>query len=109
MKFKYPVILLIVLSFFLTSCAAYFESHRNSDNVEKLKKGMSKAEVIAVMGEPVAGEVYCKPNVLFYYTDTKWSDGNVTSDECTPLVFEKDKLVGVGVDFYKDYTQKDWK
>ena len=109
MKFKYPVILLIVLSFFLTSCAAYFESHKNKENVGKLKKGMSKAEVIAVMGEPVVGEVYCKPNVLFYYTDTKWSDGNITRDECTPLVFEKDKLIGVGADFYKDYTQKDWK
>ena len=105
MKFKYPAILLIIFSFFLTSC----ETTKNRENVEKLKKGMSKDEVIAVMGEPVTGEVYCKPNVLFYYTECKWSDGNITSDECTPLVFEKDKLVGIGADFYKDYVQKDWK
>ena len=109
MKFKHPAILLIILSFFLTSCAVYREASKNRDNVEKLKKDMSKAEVIAVMGEPVKGEVYCKPDVLFYYTGTKWSDGNTTSDECTPLVFEKDRLIGSGADFYKDYIQKDWK
>ncbi|MCX6986078.1 MAG: DUF3192 domain-containing protein [Lentisphaerae bacterium] len=109
MKFKHPVILLIILSFFLTSCAAYFEAKKNRENVEKLNFGMTKDEAIAVMGEPIKGEVYCKPNVLFYYTESKWSDGNMTSDECTPLVFEKDKLIGIGSDFYKDYTQKDWK
>lgn len=109
MKFKYPAILLIIFSFSLSSCAVYRETAKNRENVEKLKKGMSREEVVSVMGEPVKGEVYCKPNVLFYYTETKWSDGNVTSDECTPLVFEKDKLVGIGADFYKDYIQKDWK
>jgi len=109
MKFIYPAILLIILSFSLTSCAPYFEAKKNRGNVEKLTKGMPREEVLAIMGEPVKGEIYCKPNVLFYYTDSKWSDGNVTSDECTPLVFEKDKLIGVGADFYKDYSQKDWK
>ena len=108
MKFKYPVILLMIFSVFLSSCATYYEAKQNRENVEKLKVGMSKDEVIAVMGEPVKGEVYCKPNVIFYYTETKWSDGNITSDECTPLLFEKNKLIGFGADFYKDYTQKDW-
>ena len=109
MKFKYPVILLIIFSFFLASCAVYRETAKNRENVAKLKKGMTKEEVISIMGEPIKDEVYCKPNVLFYYTETKWSDGNVTSDECTPLVFDKDKLLGAGADFYKDYSQKDWK
>ncbi len=110
MKFKYyPVILLMVFSVSLTSCSVYREARNNRENIGKLKTDMSRDEVVAVMGEPVKGELYCKPNVLFYYTDTKWSDGNTTSDECTPLVFEKDRLIGIGADFYKDYTQKNWK
>ena len=87
------------------SCSHY----KNLENMKSLKKGMTKKEVIAIMGDPVTGETYCKPDVLFYYTDPKWSDGNITSDECSPLVFEKDKLIGWGQEFYKDYRQKDWK
>ncbi len=101
------MILSIAMIFFLSSCNS--EARMNKDKIETLKKGMSQGEVIAVMGEPIKNEVYCKPNVLFYYTDPKWSDGNVTHDECTPLVFENDKLIGWGVEFYKDYRQKDWK
>ena len=99
--------LAIALMLMVVSCAA--EAFRNKQNVGKLKKGMTKDEVVAVMGEPVKGEVYCMPDAMFYYTDPKWSDGNITSDECTPLVFEKDKLIGWGQEFYKEYRQKDWK
>jgi outer membrane protein assembly factor BamE (lipoprotein component of BamABCDE complex) len=109
MKFKHLAILALTFTFLLTSCRVYFEAKHNRENLDKLKIGMSRVEAIAVMGEPVKDQVYCKPNVLFYYTDTKWSDGNITSDECTPLVFEKDKLIGIGADFYKDYMQRDWK
>lgn len=109
MKFKHIAVLAMTFAFLMTSCRAYYEAKGNRENLEKLKAGMSRGEVISVMGEPVKDEVYCKPNVLFYYTDSKWSDGNVTSDECTPIVFEKDKVIGIGADFYKDYIQKDWK
>lgn len=92
--------------FLLVSCT---DAYRNRQNAEKLKIGMTKDEVVAIMGEPIKDERYCKPDVFFYYADPQWSDGNMTSDECMPLVFEKDKLVGMGKDFYKFYRQKDWK
>ncbi|WP_351079613.1 DUF3192 domain-containing protein, partial [Shewanella sp. CAL98-MNA-CIBAN-0140] len=34
--------------------------------------------------------------VLFYATHSIHSDGKMTKDECTPLVFKNDKLVGIG-------------
>lgn len=101
----------IILSFALVllSTLVSCEASRNREKSEGLKLGMTKAEVIAIMGEPVKDEKYCRPDVLFYYAYPQWSDGAVTSDECLPLVFEKDKLIGVGREFYKDYRQKDWK
>jgi len=105
MKKIVSLIFAVIFIAFLVSC----ETTRNRDNIEKLKIGMTKGEVTAVMGDPIRGEKYCQPNVFFYYTESKWSDGNVTSDECTPIVFEKDKVIGIGSDFYKNYRQKDWK
>ncbi|MFZ2655934.1 MAG: DUF3192 domain-containing protein [Victivallales bacterium] len=105
MKRIFLLSFILGMAIFLVSC----ETWRNRDNIEKLKKGMTKDEVTAVMGEPVKGEKYCLPDVFFYYTDCEWHDGNITHDECTPIVFEKDKVIGWGRDFYKDYRQKDWK
>ncbi|OGV54107.1 MAG: hypothetical protein A2X45_06945 [Lentisphaerae bacterium GWF2_50_93] len=93
------------LMLLLVSC----ETTVNRDNAAKIKTGMTKDEVLAVMGEPIKGERYCMPDVFFYYTDCEWHDGMITRDECTPIVFEKGKVVGVGRAFYKDYRQKDWK
>ena len=39
------------------------------------------------------GDVY---QVLFYATQSILSDSKMTKDECTPLVFKNDKLVGIG-------------
>ena len=80
-----------------------------SDNIEhsrELRVGMTKNEVLAVMGEPIRDESFCKPDLWYYYIDTVWFDGLVTEDECMPLVFENGKLVGWGNDFYVDYRLK---
>ncbi len=43
------------------------------------------------------GNVY---QVIFYATHSIHSDGKMTKDECTPLVFENDKLIGIGDTIY---------
>ena len=90
----------------LASCAPDID--RNLENLKLLKPDMSKEEVRKYMGEPMVNEIYNQENVWFYHTQSKWSDGNVTSDECTPLVFEKGKLVGWGGEFYKNYKHRNW-
>ncbi len=85
---------------------------RNNENLLKLEMGMSKEDVISIMGKPDLNEayqsLYGKPVVIFfYYTQRKWPDGNVTKDECTPVVFENDRLVGWGDEFYKAKMEVD--
>lgn len=74
-----------------------------SDNVEHsklLRVGMTKEQVLRIMGNPLTDESYCQPDVWFYYWNTVWHDGLVTEDECIPLVFKDGKLIGWGNFFY---------
>ena len=72
----------------------------NLENSEQLRVGMTKANVLELMGEPLTDEAYATPNVWFYYITTKWYDGLTTRDECMPLVFEDGKLAGWGNEYY---------
>jgi len=87
----------------------------NLENIAKLSIGMTKEDVLNVMGTETIRDDYRKriyPNpwktetvldenknihlVIFYYTDVKNSDGQITDDELTPLVFHEDILKGWG-------------
>jgi len=69
---------------------------------------MSKKQVLAIMGKPLENEVYNTNDVWYYFTQVKWSDGSITRDECSPVYFENNKLVGWGTKEYKKFRQKDW-
>lgn len=71
---------------------------------------MSKAEVKAVMGEPLTAEKYNTPDIWFYYTDPQWYDGVYTRDECTPLLFDRDGILrGWGYRYYKQkLNESEW-
>lgn len=85
---------------FLCSCASV-EAERNLTNLAKIRKGMDKKEVLAIMGEPVKGESYCSDNVWYYFTETQWMDGLTTRDECTPIVFDYfGKVAGWGKKYH---------
>ena len=81
-------------------------SSSNIANSRNLRVGMTKSEVLQVMGEPIRDERFVAPDLWFYYIDTVWLDGLVTEDECMPLIFENGVLVGWGNDFYIDYRLK---
>jgi outer membrane protein assembly factor BamE (lipoprotein component of BamABCDE complex) len=96
-----PVVVLL-LSIFAYGCGNLdSEIQRNRRDLAQLRTGMSKDEVFALMGPPIEGKKYCRPDVWFYYTDCKWSDSMITRDECTPILFENDKVIGWGQDAYK--------
>lgn len=83
----------------LSSCA-YFSQYSNQEKAKQLRVGMTKQEVLKIMGEPLRHEVYNKPDLWYYYIDTKWHDTYTTEDECLPLVFKDGKLQGWGREFY---------
>jgi len=99
------------LLYFMFGCAAAKMS-KNNDNLLLLEMGMTKEQVLQIMDKPDLNEayesLYGKSIVIyFYYTQRQWSDGNVTKDECTPVVFEDGRLVGWGSEFYKHKMEVD--
>ena len=97
----------------------------NQSNMMKLSVGMSKGEVMDIMGtecvsafhntgkgrpplpaacnpyktetQSIDGKIY---EVLYYVTNQMQDDGAITDDELTPLCLQNDKLIGWGRDFF---------
>ena len=89
-----------MLAVMLSSCF-YAEISRNQKNLAKIRKGMTRQQVLEIMGEPIKGEVFCTDRELFYYTRQSWMDGMVMRDECTPIVFDDyDRVLGWGPDYH---------
>ena len=114
MKKIYKKVIIALLCFLalnmLSSCTGYFEAQNNREKMAQIRIGMTKAEVIKIMGEPPA-EKFQTDKILFYYTDPQWYDGCVTRDECTPFVFAEfeDRLIGFGSEYYrKNISLPDW-
>jgi len=98
----------------------------NQANLERLKIGQSRNEVIAVMGaegdiqtykgneklrvvrNPYRGEKLLvdgvRYEVLYYYTNLNTPDDVITDDELTPVVLRADVLVGWGWDIYRKHV-----
>lgn len=104
-----PAAVLLLIPFFVVSCS-WSEARLNRKKLEQVRIGMSKAEVKALMGEPLANEKYSTPDIWFYYTDPQWYDGMYTRDECTPLLFDRDGILrGMGYRFYKEkLNESEW-
>lgn len=79
----------------------------NRNNLIKLSLGMSKDQVMTLMGTADLSEAYIQQSaqqgeankevlVLFYRTQHTHSDGKTTKDECTPIVLSNNALVGWG-------------
>jgi tol-pal system protein YbgF len=107
---------------------AYFSSAErvrktNRDNLVLLSVGMTKSEVFRLMGTKTVetefmtitnpyrietlqggdGETY---EIVSYYTDRKKTDGAITDDEITPLVFHAGGLSGWGWPFLDQIISK---
>ena len=78
----------------------YRIAEKNINNSKNLRIGMTKAEVLQIMGEPLKNESFNKPDLWYYYYDCNWLDGLTTEEECFPLVFRDGKLIGWGNRFY---------
>ncbi len=84
---------------------------QNKYHITLLKLGMSKKEVLDVMGQPDISEAYLtekkgdqagsEVQVFFYRTQHNNSDSKTTKDECTPMVVRDGKLVGWGDSAYR--------
>ncbi|MBQ4876287.1 DUF3192 domain-containing protein [Pseudoalteromonas luteoviolacea] len=81
--------------------SAWNSTHKeNRAKISKLELGSSYQAVTSKFGTPDFNEAVSKDGhtyqVLFFATNRKHSDGQITKDECTPLVFKDDQLIGFG-------------
>lgn len=44
--------------------------------------------------------------ILWYYTDVNKADGPIVKDQQTPIILEKNAVVGMGWDFFEDYAKR---
>ncbi|GAA61066.1 hypothetical protein P20652_2940 [Pseudoalteromonas sp. BSi20652] len=76
------------------------KNENNREAISALAMDSSYQSVLTKLKTPNFTELLKKDNdvyqVLFYATHSVHSDGKTTKDECTPLVFKNDKLVGIG-------------
>jgi len=99
------ILLLVVLLAGLPACSNVLYPRLESKmwtsffNLQELRPGMSKEEVITRMGPPRVTEEggASGVSVLMYQTHTMDQEGSETiRGGLTPLVFQNDRLVGVG-------------
>ena len=66
----------LLLSGAFAGCSSmpWNEAARNIENSKRLRVGMTKSEVLGVMGDPVSDELFSTPDVWYYFIQTVWMD-----------------------------------
>jgi len=106
----------------------------NQANLLKVDIGASKTKVLEVMGGVQKIQTYTSTSfmtkkesviinnpfnrefktdsagntieILWYYTNINKADGDITKEQQTPIVLDKNAVVGMGWDFYEDYAKR---
>lgn len=106
----------------------------NQANLLKIDIGVTKTKVLEVMGGVQKIQTYTSTTfitkkesiiinnplnrefksdsagntieVLWYYTNVSKADGDITKDQQTPIVLDKNAVVGLGWDFYEAYAKR---
>ena len=106
----------------------------NQANLLKVDIGVTKTKVLEVMGGVQKIQTYTSTSpmtkkksiiinnpfnrefktdsagntieILWYYTNINKADGNITKEQQTPIVLDKNAVVGMGWDFYEDYAKR---
>jgi hypothetical protein len=106
----------------------------NQGNLIKIDLGVTKNKVLEVMGGVQKIQTYTEGNfltrkesitinnpygrdfktdtsgntieILWYYTDVNKSDGVVSKSDQTPILLEKNAVIGMGWPFYEDYAKR---
>lgn len=92
------IILSIAIAMLICSCSSIV---KNNENLMTLKTGMTQDEVYELMGVPSLSELYEAADdnivsILYYRTKEEKTTVLSAKDECTPVVFVNNQLVGWG-------------
>ena len=91
---------------------------KNKLNLAHLSVGMPKNEALNIMGTEtldLGDQIIANPYkissiddkiAVYYYTDIKKQDNQITDDELTPIIFENDTLSSIGHDAITNFTNR---
>ena len=98
----------------LSGCvsAGMLQVSETRDNLNRLQLGMSKAEVLKIMGDPRIREVFMDSDgegieVLFYQTEFVGYAVTPKEDALTPVLIKKNSVIGWGRNFYEARVKVD--
>ena len=106
----------------------------NQANLLKIDIGVSKTKVLEAMGGVQKIQTYTSTSfmtkkesiiinnpfnrefktdtagntieILWYYTNINKADGDITREQQTPIILEKNAVIGIGWDFYEEYAKR---
>ncbi|MBW7988397.1 MAG: DUF3192 domain-containing protein [Planctomycetes bacterium] len=97
------VVVVSMVAVFLTGCYAYsLQAPRNRDNLNKLEVGMTKEQILQIMGKPYRREAEGQDEWLLYVTKAPL----YRDSDLTPLLIEDGKLVGWGKNYWTTQEQR---
>lgn len=122
-------ILALLAGLAAVACAPGFERVQSESRAKlyKLEPGMTRAQVLEAMGtepmeynkgmfrtgaipQPWDAEEHVlggeSVEILYYVTDIRTADGEISEDELTPLVLVEGKLAGWGWPFLADFERR---
>lgn len=100
-----------------------FQADIVREKISSLKTGMSRGEAVTIMGnDRFCDDLFCVENPLYqkfitlktgitievqyYITWYPSTDSPVEMEKCIPVVFKQDALIGWGMEFLKELTDK---
>jgi Protein of unknown function (DUF3192) len=77
-------------------------------NMARIRLGYNKLQVVSVLGDPANSETFSLSNgaaveVLFYHTPETICRQSARSEGLMPLVFQDDRLLGYGQNYYQQF------
>lgn len=108
-KLIWLFIIVVLLSGCASSSVMPWGIEKARNNLMKLELGMSKQEVIDIMGMPYNREAYSTPDgqLDFLIYLTKYTDsGSIPDSDTTPICLLNGKVTGWGRNFYESQKHR---
>jgi len=96
---------IILIALLLTSSCSIvyqYQSRTTNDKLMQLNVGMSRNEVLSILGTPDKREVYGEMEFLIYVTDYR---AYYEKERTTPILIKSGKVAGWGRNYYDDATK----
>lgn len=101
-------VIIFMAAVLFTGCV-HLDIQKNIDALEQIKPGDSRESVFATLGPPDLRNDISDGRFVAYFqtTEGRASDTSVTTELCTPIAFENDRVVEVGKDLTERWTREE--